>query len=331
MAVEAVIATAFVAGRVSRRTAVGTLVAFSAVAFSILAYLRFDIAAMYRDLLLVSHARDSEPYIQAFINTMPVRAIHMMVFLVVALLAWRVRAATYDLLRFRSVAGLIVAVVATGSLLELTNTQAYFAAPLLAPAAVIVMSWAVPFTPLDHSDLRPVMVVVLGGMLIAYWSGKDVYRFAYAAWMEAAGYEVPVRFDTPRADGLFIHQLEGADDKNSNYIKRVNDGLKLLRRYSQPNETIMTFEFSNPFSYLLERRPAKHIPAWWHAEMTFSSTAPLPANVVFEDVSIVMFPIDVPRPQTATSLLEDLYGVELRQRYAVAARSEHWLMFRKKT
>ena len=110
----------------------------------------------------------------------------------------------------------------------------------------------------------------------------------------------------------------------------MNDGVQLLQRESRPEETIITIDMTNPFSYALERPPADagiESPTY---NFNIDDQHRPSDDRFFGNANIVMLP---KRPAIDTKYFVgfyDAYKTPLHQRYELAAQSELWWMFRRK-
>ena len=64
--------------------------------------------------------------------------------------------------------------------------------------------------------------------------------------------------------------LAGFRSDEPDYVDFVNDGLALLRQHRAQNETVMSLDFSNPFSYALGIPPAQSGATTLHYRTNFS-------------------------------------------------------------
>jgi len=126
------------------------------------------------------------------------------------------------------------------------------------------------------------------------------------------------RFASPSLAGLIVNQP---------YVDKVNDGLDLLRLHGGPQETILTLDYSNPFSFGLLRPSPKGDLLWWDQGVTFTRAIHLDPDPLFRDVSLVMVPKN-PLPNAV--LLSEIYGPELSTRFTQVAESGHWVLYRRK-
>ena len=113
-----------------------------------------------------------------------------------------------------------------------------------------------------------------------------------------------------------------------NYAEFVNEGLDLLRNHSLADESVMALEFSNPFSFSLQRPPAHGGTTCLQFGITFDNTHRLTAERLFGDAKLVMLPNLFSAPLLADAVAR-LYVEPLRRRYGVVAQSAHWTLYRR--
>jgi hypothetical protein len=108
-------------------------------------------------------------------------------------------------------------------------------------------------------------------------------------------------------------------------VSYVNDGLDLLRRESTPRETVATFDFSDPFSYAMERRPYTGGSVAMQYTFTFSERFSPSADWLLGGTALVMVP---KYPVLPLEPLQVKYGAFLNSHFYLAAESDRWFLYR---
>lgn len=112
------------------------------------------------------------------------------------------------------------------------------------------------------------------------------------------------------------------------YATTVNDGLDLLMRSSRYGESVFCLDFSNPFSYGLQRRPAPGGSLWLYYRENFDDVhQPSPERIIGH-ADLVM----VPKQPWDADRFEGTwrnYGGFLTRHFALAAESSSWFMYRR--
>jgi hypothetical protein len=113
----------------------------------------------------------------------------------------------------------------------------------------------------------------------------------------------------------------------SKYADPVNDGIVLLQRWSPAAETVFSLNVCNPFSYVLQRKPALGGSTWLDPNRNFSDTwKPSPEWLLgHADVAMVMkspgfFEVDY--------ILHNYMGY-LSAHFHLVAESKFWWLYRK--
>jgi hypothetical protein len=127
--------------------------------------------------------------------------------------------------------------------------------------------------------------------------------------------------------------LAGFSTFDVGYVEFVNDGLALARQYRRPGDTIMSLDFSNPFSYTFRVRPA-----WGGTSVglqfgtNFDDKNHIEPDRLFGHASLVM----IPQPQmfsdwTLAANLPRLYEPWLRQHFHMVGETAFWRAYRNNT
>ncbi|MGB6192369.1 MAG: hypothetical protein WBF42_07880, partial [Terracidiphilus sp.] len=148
--------------------------------------------------------------------------------------------------------------------------------------------------------------------------------------VKAAAIEVPgmQRMAFYELDMSALDQFK--HETGSDFADYLDDGVQLLREHSSPQESIITVGYSNPFPYLLRRKPAHGGSPWFHLGNDISKTHPLDAKTVFGDADLIMLPESPSSHRDSDLDLQAIYHQYLLDHFSFVARSNWWLLYRRK-
>jgi hypothetical protein len=325
-------------GRLERRRLFGLAAGFAVAAMAFLAYLRFDVGAMWADLRMAADARSGaiSPafVVQVFAENFPG-------FLILAGLAamaqvlgpppadrgWKGR-----VLGFRALA-LAGMVYVAGVLLLVTNCQLE-RLPLHELLALLFLDSILQCSWLDVRHAAAIAAMGIGLILgaqsadpLALLNGLRLKlhpprEFAYA--VTGGGYAGAIFIDdyldfrgTHRAFGNFL----------ALYLK---DGTDLLRRELQPGEKVTTMDTYNPFPFALGIEPPRGGMSSATYQYLFSDRIHLSADAFFGNADIVMYPKEHALREAAWQGLAIYYIPEMERRFVQVAESAQWKMYRRR-
>lgn len=167
---------------------------------------------------------------------------------------------------------------------------------------------------------------------------KDMLSLAYATKRNA--YKTSLitqsqRFQSKSLQDFVIPESaewRTAYGRAKNVPARINDGIRLLRRYVKEDSRIYTLAFANPFPFALQLPSPKGGPLWWDLNYSISKEKLPKAANVFGDVDFVMIPRyreddDGCCWETARLLLET-YGPYLDKFFPEIDRTDYWILRR---
>jgi hypothetical protein len=323
--------------RAAVRRLAGMAAGFCAVSFVMLAYLRFDLLAMVRDLHMTGAARNTALTGEAIVNKI---VSHPSVLLEVVLFAWvSALLLSGSVSRWRGWRLLIAGVVVFGAdFAIMTTNQQWDGFPLCACFGIVVVNDIMRAQQaqlaIEGPSYRPLYAgaLCLGALLFVPQFVGDLFGLGYGVWAKetARGDVDVVRLTPPNLAPLVLY--DGHIPRANGHVlaNYVNDGVALLERESRPDETILSIDMTNPFPYALERRPARGGIASPTYHFNIDDEHRPSDDEFFGDADIVMVP--------KHPALDDYHWIDflrayrpgLEQRYRLAAESAWWWMYRRK-
>jgi hypothetical protein len=325
-------------GRLERRRSFALAGGFAVVAIAFLAYLRFDLGAMWADLRMAADAR-SGAVSPAFV--MQVFAENFPGFLILAGLAAMTQIARRPpvdlgrvgtILRYRALA-LAGMVYCAGVLLLVTNCQLE-RLPLHELLALLFLDCLLQFTWLDARHTAVLAAVGIGLILgtqsadgLSLLNGLRLKlhapgEFTYA--VTGGGFAGAVFMDdylenrgTHRAYGSFL----------ATYL---NDGRDLLRREIQPGEKVTTMDTYNAFPFALGIEPPRGGMASATYQYLFSDRLHPSADAFFGNADVVMYPKEHELTDAKWVGMKMYYIPEMERRFVPVAESAQWRMYRRR-
>ena len=275
VAVAFVICSSVLARHDARRY-LGILLGLLACGVAMMAYLRLDFAAVWKDLHLMSQARSAGlsmwtirwSLINAVTDFLPLAV------LAVLIKSWKTIA--------------ISMVVFTGGALLLATNGQLRGFPLNAVLAILLIERGRAAL---KTDAVPILIGLIAYLPFCFGSAGGLGYALFQSRRIPPHSEV-ARFQPPHLAGLLLYDMpDGTDaDRRSNgptYVTYVNDGVNLLNRASRMDETVFTLDVQNPFSYALLRRPAHGGSAALYFDHTFNDQHKPSAAWLFGSADIV--------------------------------------------
>jgi hypothetical protein len=319
------------------------LLGLSAGVFAIMAWLRFDFAAVYSSVRILAAARSSG------VSWWDIRwaiAKGFRDFLELALLVVLlgvVRNSKMSTVRSFGPLAIAILVMLGGALLLATNAQAS-GYPLTGVAAILFVEQGL--TAAKRSEpgaglgfLRADTVIVLVGLvcfvpeLLADASGL---ASAIVESRRNPPISEVVRFQPAHMSGLLLFDVPfGTDaDNRSNgrtFVTYVNDGIDLIRTASKSGETVYTLDMFNPFSYALLRAPAlggTDVIAFNHQ---FNDEHKPTPDRLFGSADIVMVPKHPSSADADARALFRNYLPSVQAQYRLCAEDAWWQLYKRPT
>jgi hypothetical protein len=277
-------------------------------------YLRFDLAAMYNDLRTVAHTK--HVMLGGYLaRDLVINAFPLLLF---AYLISRTETSRWDRNAIRIAA---LGVCLAGFFLLLTSWQ-FYSLPLNSVMAILLLDRAVPasarVTPAPGLRFS---LLLLGSFFAVIYIGSEVTGLNYALSEKLHATTPHTGFTAPTLAG-FNSTVE------HDYVEYVNEGCNLLNLHRRPDDTVLSLNFTNPFSFGLGMKPPAGGTTWLQYGNDFDDHGP-PAERIFGDASLVMLP-KIFSDGTLPDTLPRIYGPFLKQHYALAAESPNWWLYRRK-
>ncbi len=135
-------------------------------------------------------------------------------------------------------------------------------------------------------------------------------------------------FHAPHLASLLLYDVpDGTDaDRRSNgrvYVDYVNDGIDLLRKFSTPHDTVVTLDMVNPFPYALLRPPAHGGSPALAFNHTFNDQHKPSADWLFGSADIVMVPKRPASSEPDARALFRNYLPDIESEFQLRARSRN--------
>jgi hypothetical protein len=219
-----------------------------------------------------------------------------------------------------------------------TNAQGY-SLPVCVIFAILMVNEIAkhqpPPTVAQRFFYRPLYVgaLLLAALLAGPLFARDIVGLGYGLWSKhkVSNDTTVLRFTSSNLKPLVLYDFKGGFQSNgAGFINYVNDGVALLTRTTRQDETIITIDMTNPFSYALERRP----PHAGIESPTYNfniDDAHRPSDDrFFGNADIVMVP---KRPAIDAPYFVGFYRAYkpgLQRRYYLAAESPLWWIYRRK-
>lgn len=117
-----------------------------------------------------------------------------------------------------------------------------------------------------------------------------------------------------------------SDEPHAKFIKKVNEGTELLKLVSTSDDKILTFDFTNPFSFALQRKNPVGDAMWWHEKGDFTTDFHPPEERVFADTQILMIS---PRAEIERSQVVALriYADAIEKKAGFLGSGDYWYVF----
>jgi hypothetical protein len=294
----------------------GLVAGFLVTTLAFASYWGFDLRPMLNDLRIAAGAKHID-FTFYFLDTIALGAACCTVLGIMAGLSISIHKKLEG--RMLLIAGPVLAVC--GCMLVLTNfEQAGF--PLSAIFSLVILHHLHDLP--EKSLLRFCVVLWCASFLFA-GIGSDAASLTYAALRKnIIKRKVCSSFTSPVLKGFSACGLG-----ETFYVNYVNEGFDLIRSYRQPGDSIMSLDFSNPFSYGLGMIPMHNGLINHQYGVTFTDKSRPSSERIFGTASLVIAakrsPDDRVKPTDSGS--EAAY---MSDHFRFVGESKNWWLFRRK-
>jgi len=207
-----------------------------------------------------------------------------------------------------------------GYFLLLTNYQRN-RMPLSAIAAILILHLvhSRPQVP-AHSLLRTV-ATLWGAWFILISVGLDC-----GGLLAGVIHKISARRDARTQ--FHSARLAGFSTFEYGYVDFVNDGLHLVEQFRRPGDTIMSMDFSNPFSYTLAMPPARGGTTGLQFRTNFDDAHHPSPEWLLGGASLIIEPT-IYSDGSLQSAMPRIYGPYLSAHYRPVGRSAQWKLYRR--
>jgi hypothetical protein len=305
------------------------------ISLLMLAYLRFDVGALFHDLTMAARVKNAGLG-HNVVDMMTKPAVFESVYLIIAL--WCVVPCMSGYYRpwLAPKVGLgvfVLFLIFGQAILSLTNTQPPLAtlfpvgSLLILEAArrAIHRQEAADSRVLIHNSIGWMVTLLIALYFVASILVPDMASLPYSVFMrvtEGPRMKASQKFATPPLADMLA-------PRNPDYVRIVNDGCELLRLHSGPSDRIVTMDLTNPFSFALQRPPPTGDALWWDQRNSFTERVHPDPERVFEHAAIVMVPRNR-RPVLPHQQPISVYSGFLEAHYTLVAESAFWRLYRQR-
>jgi len=318
------------AGR--RRRVVACCAGFAVAALAVLAYLRFDLADMLRDLSYAASGRSATWQPQNMVSSAVVREGIPLLLLAAV---WTSSAPGWQ--RWRGWLFVLLTVGLGGFLLS-TNLQE-LSLPLDGLAAVVLLNSCLSRRGATETVQGPLrlLVFLLAAFCFLPLALMNGVSLAVAGWQRYQGPVVGVaRLHSERGASIVfgpVWAVKTSETGGAGYVEALNDGLDLLRSRTPAGEGVLTIDEFNPFNYLLDRPTpwgGMAVPVY---NYTFSDAAHPTAARFFGDARWVLVRKynrafeDFQAEDLSIQNLLRTYRPEFERGFHPVAETGHWVLW----
>jgi hypothetical protein len=302
--------------------------------------LRFSFAAFFADMIFVLHAH--APLTLAATMTGVVTcaksgAVWLVAALMVTLLVLAAPARRWNR-RSITLVALSCIVLASGPLFLQTNTLENRCT--LASLWVIILVEQITAMHLQIREKQKPLTVVLIALGLGSIVTDLVPNIASVAnvgiYQSPATKKEGLRIDAPGMENMrfydstaFYDSVKAGDGDGTYYVKVLNDGLALLRGQSRNDESILVLGFTNPFSYLLRRKPAEGGSSFLFIPTSITPDHMPAVDRIFGDADLMMLPQYEGTHQQSDQFIQNYYRNYLLENFHFVAKSQDWSLYRR--
>ncbi len=298
----------------TRRRWSGIVLGCAGLAAPFCVYYGFQMLPLLRDLAMVAGAKRVSPRAYLLDSVLSDAAAILGFGAVTAMVLFASRQGRAA----RSTLIAVVAVCFTGLVLIFGNCE-----PHGLPLSLLFVLIAIG----QFNFRSPGMPHLLRGVLLVWVSVFTAA--ALAPNVLSFGYAVSVKLGSHRETPLESTALKSFVPTYSDYAYQVfvNDGISLLRQHRRTGDTVMSLDFTNPFSFGLGMKPARGGTTALQFQTTFSERSRPSAEWLFGDAKLVMVPKTF-SDGTLQDSIPRLYGPYLKEHFRLIGESAEWRLYR---
>lgn len=315
-----VMAFALLRPHTSRRWA-GVVIGFGVLSLLICTYLTFNLKAMIRDLMVVGLSKHFHPDLYSFDGIFIQAATLLVLGAMAALLL-----VLYDKREPARRVAIGSALVCLVGVLLLFGNYELTGFPLAAFLSILIIHAVTVHMPNIKGSLNMLhpFVLLLSSVFVIGFLGIQALSLPFGVAVKL--------IKAPRFPGLASPILKTfvPIDSDHGYATYVNQGLALLRQYRHPTETVMSLDFTNPFSFGLGIKPAPGGTTVLQYRTTFDQTHRQSAQSLFASADVVMLPQpDFFSDGTLEYSIVPIYGGYLNSHFTLIAQTKYWQLYRR--
>jgi hypothetical protein len=261
-----------------------------------------------------------------------------------ALVGWPYRSRRMDLQAALRLTLIVGFVACAGLAISPGNSNEGNDVPFFALAGIVLLELSQRTTPLAETSSRAARLIAFAVIVLVFMTGiarndaaSLVISFSHRHGASAAS-EQRQRFESTALRDFWIpsnsdHQT--AYNVSRDVPARINDALRLIRANADGPERLVVLANSDPLSFALGWRPARGGALWFSKDYSFNQVTYLPADRMFGDADLVIYPItrseDGGVDAEGVELLLQLYGPYLQEHFVETARSSGWVLLRRRS
>jgi hypothetical protein len=318
----------------------GFLTGAAATVLAFAISLRFSLAAFFADMSFVLHAHaplSMSATIRGIITCSKSGAVWLVIAMMLALIVLAGPARRWNR-KMLTLAGLSCIVLGSGPLFLQTDTLE--SGCTLASLWIIILLEQVTARHLCIGEKQKQVTVALialglGGIAtdIVPTVGSAVNLLAYQS---TARKSAALRVDAPGMENVrfydstaFYDKVKAGDGDGTYYVDCLNDGLALLKGQSKEDESVLVLGFTNPFSYLLRRKPAEGGSSFLFIPTSITENHMPSVDRVFGNADLMMLPEYEGTHQKGDQFIQNYYRSYLLENFHFVAKSRYWSLYRR--
>lgn len=188
----------------------------------------------------------------------------------------------------------------------------------------------------NKSIIALLIILIMIPVFFSYTTMKDIASIGYSTYWDIRRLKSVQLSQRFQSDALYDFVIPSNSDWATAYWTardvpgRINEGLALLRHHINHNSRIFCLCFTDPFSFGLGLSPAVNTPLWWDENFSFNAKVYPKPEVLFQSVDFVIEPVftedDMGCCKDTVSLMGNLYGEYLKDKFSEIDYSSHWLL-----